>query len=80
MHANVSTDDNWKPLVVCEATVFVSLIFLIQEEDDRLIEDTALRDNENAKEVENPLAVLKGILSEVWYVMSLLPWYWCLGT
>ncbi|KAM9630846.1 ubiquitin carboxyl-terminal hydrolase 40 isoform 6-T10 [Morphnus guianensis] len=36
----------------------------LQEEDDRLIEDTALRDNENAKEVENPLAVLKGILSE----------------
>lgn len=58
---------------MCEATVFVSLIFLIQEEEDRLIEDTALRDNENAKEVENPLAVLKGILSEVWYVMSLLP-------
>lgn len=71
MHANVSTDDNRKPLVVCEATVFVSLIFLIQEED-RLIEDTALRDNENAKVEENPLAVLKGILSEVWYVMSLL--------
>uniref|UniRef100_A0A663F361 Ubiquitin carboxyl-terminal hydrolase 40 n=2 Tax=Aquila chrysaetos chrysaetos TaxID=223781 RepID=A0A663F361_AQUCH len=36
----------------------------LQEEEDRLIEDTALRDNENAKEVENPLAVLKGILSE----------------
>ncbi|XP_010576210.1 PREDICTED: ubiquitin carboxyl-terminal hydrolase 40 isoform X4 [Haliaeetus leucocephalus] len=36
----------------------------LQEEEDRLIEDMALRDNENAKEVENPLAVLKGILSE----------------
>ncbi|XP_074883934.1 ubiquitin carboxyl-terminal hydrolase 40 isoform X7 [Buteo buteo] len=36
----------------------------LQEEEDKLIEDTALRDNENAKEVENPLAVLKGILSE----------------
>ncbi|KAF1506029.1 Ubiquitin carboxyl-terminal hydrolase 40, partial [Megadyptes antipodes antipodes] len=36
----------------------------LQEEEDRLIEDKALRDTENAKEVENPLAVLKGILSE----------------
>ncbi|NXK50154.1 UBP40 hydrolase, partial [Chauna torquata] len=36
----------------------------LQEEEDRLIEDKALRENENAKETENPLAVLKGILSE----------------
>ncbi|KAM6079301.1 ubiquitin carboxyl-terminal hydrolase 40 isoform 1-T1 [Theristicus caerulescens] len=36
----------------------------LQEEEDRLIEDKALRDTENAKEVENPLAMLKGILSE----------------
>lgn len=50
----------------------MSLIFLIQEEEDRLIEDKALRDIKNAKEIENPLAVLKGILAEVWYVRSLL--------
>ncbi|NWQ79496.1 UBP40 hydrolase, partial [Columbina picui] len=36
----------------------------LQEEEDRLIEDKALRDTENAKEMENPLAILKGILSE----------------
>nr|XP_038038512.1 ubiquitin carboxyl-terminal hydrolase 40 isoform X3 [Anas platyrhynchos] len=36
----------------------------LQEDEDRLIEDKALRENENAKEAENPLAVLKGILSE----------------
>ncbi|XP_008933850.1 PREDICTED: ubiquitin carboxyl-terminal hydrolase 40, partial [Merops nubicus] len=36
----------------------------LQEEEDRLIEDKALRDTENAKETENPLGVLKGILSE----------------
>lgn len=52
--------------------MFVNIIFLLQEDEDRLIEDKALRENENAKEAENPLAVLKGILSEVWYVKSLL--------
>ncbi|XP_061315869.1 ubiquitin carboxyl-terminal hydrolase 40 isoform X4 [Pezoporus flaviventris] len=36
----------------------------LQEEEDKVIEDKALRDTENAKEIENPLAVLKGILSE----------------
>ncbi|XP_048165616.1 ubiquitin carboxyl-terminal hydrolase 40 isoform X3 [Corvus hawaiiensis] len=36
----------------------------LQEEEDGLIEDKALRDTENGKETENPLAVLKGILSE----------------
>ncbi|XP_035426066.1 ubiquitin carboxyl-terminal hydrolase 40 isoform X3 [Cygnus atratus] len=36
----------------------------LQEDEDRLIEHKALRENENAKETENPLAVLKGILSE----------------
>ncbi|NXO43191.1 UBP40 hydrolase, partial [Locustella ochotensis] len=36
----------------------------LQEEEDGLIEEKALRDTENAKETENPLAVLKGILSE----------------
>ncbi|NXD68639.1 UBP40 hydrolase, partial [Eolophus roseicapillus] len=36
----------------------------LQEEDDKVIEDKALRDTENAKEIENPLTVLKGILSE----------------
>ncbi|XP_054064658.1 ubiquitin carboxyl-terminal hydrolase 40 isoform X6 [Rissa tridactyla] len=36
----------------------------LQEEEDRLIEDKPLRVTENAKEIENPLAVLKGILSE----------------
>lgn len=55
---------------ICE-----SVIFRIQEEEDRLIEDKALRDTENTKEMENPLAVLKGILSEVWYVKSLLLWF-----
>ncbi|NWR07138.1 UBP40 hydrolase, partial [Paradoxornis webbianus] len=34
------------------------------QEEDRLIEEKALRDTENAKETDNPLAVLKGILSE----------------
>uniref|UniRef100_A0A8C3DQ19 Ubiquitin carboxyl-terminal hydrolase 40 n=1 Tax=Corvus moneduloides TaxID=1196302 RepID=A0A8C3DQ19_CORMO len=38
--------------------------FCEQEEEDGLIEDKALRDTENGKETENPLAVLKGILSE----------------
>lgn len=51
----------------CECT-----IFLTQEDEDRLIEDKPSRENENAKETENPLAVLKGILSEVWYVKSSL--------
>ncbi|NXI83016.1 UBP40 hydrolase, partial [Rhipidura dahli] len=36
----------------------------LQEEEDGLIEEKALRDTENSKETENPLAVLKGILSE----------------
>ncbi|NXQ56389.1 UBP40 hydrolase, partial [Anthoscopus minutus] len=36
----------------------------LQEEEDRLIEEKAFRDNENAEETENPLAVFKGILSE----------------
>ncbi|KAF2981283.1 hypothetical protein EK904_014720, partial [Melospiza melodia maxima] len=36
----------------------------LQEEEDGLIEEKTLRDPENAKETENPLAVLKGILSE----------------
>ncbi|RMC18311.1 hypothetical protein DUI87_04193 [Hirundo rustica rustica] len=36
----------------------------LQEEEDGLIEEKSLRDTENAKETENPLAVLKGILSE----------------
>lgn len=36
----------------------------LQEEEDKVIEDKAARDTENAKETENPLAVLKGILSE----------------
>ncbi|NXD45635.1 UBP40 hydrolase, partial [Copsychus sechellarum] len=36
----------------------------LQEEEDGLIEEKVLRDTENAKETENPLAVLKGILSE----------------
>ncbi|NWS50052.1 UBP40 hydrolase, partial [Probosciger aterrimus] len=36
----------------------------LQEEDDKVTEDKALRDSENAKEIENPLTVLKGILSE----------------
>ncbi|NWY28115.1 UBP40 hydrolase, partial [Pheucticus melanocephalus] len=36
----------------------------LQEEEDGLIEEKALRDTENAKETENPLAILKGILSE----------------
>ncbi|NXB68664.1 UBP40 hydrolase, partial [Struthidea cinerea] len=36
----------------------------LQEEEDGLIEDKALRDTENSKETESPLAVLKGILSE----------------
>uniref|UniRef100_A0A8C9FJH1 Ubiquitin specific peptidase 40 n=1 Tax=Pavo cristatus TaxID=9049 RepID=A0A8C9FJH1_PAVCR len=39
-------------------------VFLTQEDEDRLIEDEPSRENENAKETENPLAVLKGILSE----------------
>ncbi|NXM98953.1 UBP40 hydrolase, partial [Sylvia borin] len=34
------------------------------QEEDRLIEEKALRNTENAEETENPLAVLKGILSE----------------
>lgn len=51
----------------CECTVF-----LTQEDEDRLTEDKPSRENENAKETENPLAVLKGILSEVWYVKSSL--------
>ncbi|XP_042678540.1 ubiquitin carboxyl-terminal hydrolase 40 isoform X2 [Centrocercus urophasianus] len=36
----------------------------LQEDEDRLTEDKPSRENENAKETENPLAVLKGILSE----------------
>ncbi|NXG38300.1 UBP40 hydrolase, partial [Dromaius novaehollandiae] len=36
----------------------------LQEEEGNMVEDKVLRDTENAKEVENPLAVLKGILSE----------------
>eukprot|EP00076_Gallus_gallus_P022969 XP_015144558.1 ubiquitin carboxyl-terminal hydrolase 40 isoform X2 [Gallus gallus] len=36
----------------------------LQEDEDRLIEDQPSRDSENTKETENPLAVLKGILSE----------------
>ncbi|OXB55139.1 hypothetical protein ASZ78_012568 [Callipepla squamata] len=36
----------------------------LQEDEDRLIEDKPSRENENAKETESPLAVLKGILSE----------------
>ncbi|NWJ02172.1 UBP40 hydrolase, partial [Crypturellus undulatus] len=36
----------------------------LQEEEDNMGEDKILRDKENDKEVENPLAVLKGILSE----------------
>ncbi|NXM47119.1 UBP40 hydrolase, partial [Gymnorhina tibicen] len=36
----------------------------LQEEEDGLIEDKALRDTENARDTENPLAVLKGILAE----------------
>ncbi|XP_061858151.1 ubiquitin carboxyl-terminal hydrolase 40 isoform X2 [Colius striatus] len=36
----------------------------LQEEVDRLIEDKVLRDTENGKEIENPLTVLKKILSE----------------
>ncbi|RLV92739.1 hypothetical protein DV515_00013681 [Chloebia gouldiae] len=36
----------------------------LQEEEDGLIEEKALRDTENAKEIENPLAILEGILSE----------------
>ncbi|XP_072198355.1 ubiquitin carboxyl-terminal hydrolase 40 [Excalfactoria chinensis] len=36
----------------------------LQEDEDGLIEDKPSRDNENVKEAENPLAVLKGILSE----------------
>lgn len=63
------------PLIVCETTIFVS-VFLTQEEEDGLIEEKALRDAENAKETGNPLAVLKGILSEVWYVRSSLLWFW----
>lgn len=42
-----------------------SYIVLTQEEEEGLIEDESLRDTENAKEVEDPLGVLKGILSEV---------------
>ncbi|XP_027529588.1 ubiquitin carboxyl-terminal hydrolase 40-like [Neopelma chrysocephalum] len=44
----------------------------LQEEEEKLIEDKAGRDAENSKETENPLAVLKGILAEVWYVRGLL--------
>ncbi|NXC47497.1 UBP40 hydrolase, partial [Penelope pileata] len=36
----------------------------LQEDEDGPIEDKTSRENENAKETENPLAVLKGILSE----------------
>ncbi|NXE23561.1 UBP40 hydrolase, partial [Ardeotis kori] len=36
----------------------------LHEEEDRRIDDKALRDTEKAKEVENPLATLEGILSE----------------
>ncbi|NXA41779.1 UBP40 hydrolase, partial [Eudromia elegans] len=36
----------------------------VQEEDDNMVEDKVLRDTEKDKEVENPLTVLKGILSE----------------
>ncbi|NXN99487.1 UBP40 hydrolase, partial [Rhinopomastus cyanomelas] len=36
----------------------------LQEEEDGLPEEKAARDTENANGVENPLAVLKGILSE----------------
>ena len=52
--------------------VLLFFFFLTQEEEDRLIEDKTLRDAGNAKEIENPLAVLKGILTEVWYVRHLL--------
>lgn len=69
--ANFNTDYNEPPLLACETTLFVSLVFLLQEEEDKVMEDKALRDTENAEEIENPLAVLKGILSEVWYVKSL---------
>lgn len=69
--ANFNTDYNEPPVLACETTVFVSLLFLLQEVEEKVIEDKALRDTENAKEMENPLAVLKGILSEVWYVKSL---------
>ncbi|NWI89493.1 UBP40 hydrolase, partial [Pitta sordida] len=36
----------------------------LQEEEEKLMEDKVGRDPENAKESENPLGVLKGILSE----------------
>ncbi|KAM7049381.1 ubiquitin carboxyl-terminal hydrolase 40 isoform 2-T2 [Acridotheres tristis] len=36
----------------------------LQEEEGGLLKEKVLRDTENAKETENPLAVLKGILSE----------------
>ncbi|XP_051479734.1 ubiquitin carboxyl-terminal hydrolase 40 isoform X1 [Apus apus] len=36
----------------------------LQEEEQRLIEDKASRDPQNAKEVENPMMMLKGILAE----------------
>ncbi|XP_014745385.1 PREDICTED: ubiquitin carboxyl-terminal hydrolase 40 isoform X2 [Sturnus vulgaris] len=36
----------------------------LQEEEGGLMKEKVLRDTENAKETENPLAVLKGILSE----------------
>ncbi|NXD12530.1 UBP40 hydrolase, partial [Nothocercus nigrocapillus] len=36
----------------------------LQEEDDNMVEDKIIRDKENDKEAENPLALLKGILSE----------------
>ncbi|NWR50197.1 UBP40 hydrolase, partial [Regulus satrapa] len=36
----------------------------LQEEEDGLIKEKALRDTENGKEAENPMAVLEGILSE----------------
>ncbi|NXA13561.1 UBP40 hydrolase, partial [Sapayoa aenigma] len=36
----------------------------LQEEEERLMEDKVGRDTENAEEMENPLAVLKGILAQ----------------
>lgn len=33
-----------------------------------MTEEKVQKDTENIKEMENPLTILKGILSEVWYV------------
>ena len=46
----------------------------LQEDEDRLIEDQPSRDSENTKEAENPLAMLKGILSEVWKNVNKFLW------